>query len=317
MSSTAIDFSKYQDAPTIDFSKYEGGSPITSTATIGPAPQTSTADVLRHVANIPIDPLGEIGNGLDAIRQKLMSSEHPAAQAIGQKLTDAKELLMGGQSVGKPMGTSSGVANNPVTSTIGSVGIGAPEASEAGVGALNSARPSVQMAKAGKQFQELKGAIGGHTVAMTDALGDALSDIKGAVDTGSTLPSVVNKFVTRIADTDQGPLTYQEARQFYHNLSDLSVSERMATKPSDQRLLNAFKHALGNSISDTAASAGKLEQYQGAMKGFAKGAQQQEQVQAVKDFATKKVVPALLYGAGAGAAGAAGYKVFRDMMGSQ
>lgn len=171
------------------------------------------------------------------------------------------------------------------------------EALPAAADAINQARPTVKMAQAGQQFQDLKGAIGGHTVSMTNAMADALADIKGAVDTGSTLPSVVNKFVTRIADTDQGPLTYQEARQFYHNISDLSASEKMATKAGDLRLLNNFKHALGDSIANTADAAGRLQDYQSAMKGFASGAQGLDKYKMAKDFVLQKAVPAATAGA--------------------
>jgi hypothetical protein len=136
-----------------------------------------------------------------------------------------------------------------------------------GATAATEAIPSVE--RAGKTFQELKGAIGTHSVAMTDKLADALADVKDAVDTGSTLPSVVNKFVTRIADVDKGPLTYSEARQFYHNISDLSASEKMAAKASDLRLIQGFKHALGDTIAQTAENANRLDAYQKAMSEYA------------------------------------------------
>jgi hypothetical protein len=138
---------------------------------------------------------------------------------------------------------------------------------------------------------------------MTNRLADALADIKDAVDTGSTLPPVINKFVNRIADLD-GPLTYKEARQFYHNISDLSASERMAAKGNDLRLIQQFKQALGETIANTAESAGKLDLYQGAMRDFAKGMQMQDRIAAVKDVAKKVAVPAAVAaGAGGGAVG--------------
>ena len=92
------------------------------------------------------------------------------------------------------------------------------------------------------------------------------------------MPPVINKFVTRIADVGEkgGALTYNEARQFYHNISELSASEKMAAKPSDLRLIQNFKHALGDTIATAADSAGRLQQYQSAMSEFsrAKGLQE-------------------------------------------
>jgi len=184
-------------------------------------------------------------------------------------------------------------------------GLGAPGQT---VARAKEILPSAE--RAGQAFQELKGAIGNHTVAMTDKLAGTLADIKEAVDTGSTLPSVINKFVTRIADVDEGPLTYKEARMFYHNVSELSASERMATKASDFRLIQAFKRALGDTIADTAESAGRLEQYQGAMKEFAKAQRLKEGI---------KTGAKIAVGLGAlGGAGTTAYNLFgklRDMAG--
>lgn len=176
-----------------------------------------------------------------------------------------------------------------------------------GASAISDAIPSA--GRAGQAFQELKGAIGNHTVAVTDKLADTLSEIKDAVDTGSSLPSVINKFVTRIADVDEGPLTYKEARQFYSNVSDLSASEKMAAKGKDLRLVNLFKYALGESISNTAQAAGRLEQYQGAMSEYAKSMRIADAMDKVKDIATKAAVTA-----GAGGAGYAGYKAVKDVL---
>jgi hypothetical protein len=173
---------------------------------------------------------------------------------------------------------------------------------------VKNAIPSTQ--SAAKTFQELKGAIGNHTVAVTDRLADTLAEIKQAVDTGSTLPPVINKFVTRIADVNEGPLTYTEARQFYHNVSELSASEKMAAKAGDLRLIQLFKHALGDTISQTADSAGRLLDYQGAMSGFAKAKQ-------VEDFVDKgkKMAGAAIGSAVLGGTGYAGYKALKDLFG--
>ncbi len=168
----------------------------------------------------------------------------------------------------------------------------------------SKAIPSAQ--RAGQTFQELKGALGNHTVAVTDRLADALGEIKGAVDTGSTLPTAINKFVTRIADVDEGPLTYNDARQLYSNISDLSASERMAARPKDLRLIQEFKHALGDSISQTADSAGKLQDYQNAMSEFAKS----KRIENAVDKAKKAIIPAVV-----GASAYESYSRLKDLIG--
>lgn len=188
-----------------------------------------------------------------------------------------------------------------------------PEAAAGGRVAQNLVEkvlPSTRAAKAGKVFEELKGAIGNHTVDMTDRLSNSMADIRDAVDTGSTLPSVINKFVTRVADIDEGPLTYKEARQFYSNVSDLSASEKMATKGRDLRLINEFKHALGETIGDTANKANMLQQYRQAMQDYAGAAKTKETLKTIGKVAL----------ATAGLGGAAGtvhtaYKTINDLAG--
>lgn len=248
-----------------------------------------------------------------------------AAQATGlspdtrgvlqRKWDEIKAGLAAAQPGGglKPTGTVTGDAAEflgMIASEISDLGIGAEAA--AGAATVEKAIPSAR--RAGKVFQELKGTIGQHSVAMTDKLADALAEIKEAVDTGSTLPPVINKFVTRIADLEQGPLTYQEARQFYHNVSDLSASEKLAARPSDHRLIQQFRHALGETIEDTAQAAGRLQQYQSAMKEYARAARISE----VGQYARKKIVPKVVTGALLGAGGTGvyeGYRYLKDMLG--
>lgn len=171
---------------------------------------------------------------------------------------------------------------------------------------VSEALPSTKMANAGKLFNQLRGQIGQHTVEMTDKLGDALTDIKMAADSGTTLPTPVNKFVTRIADLEKGPLSYEEARNFYHNVSDLAASDRMAMNKNAQRLVLQFKSALGDTIANTVDKAGKLQTYQDAMQGFASGAKMQEKLNQVKDLVVK--------GAGTAALGGAAYETARKLI---
>ena len=207
----------------------------------------------------------------DVLTKTTGISARPPENWFQQKWNEVKQGLAGAQEgAGLPqqptaLGNAAQFAGMLGTEAV-QLGTG-PGIAE-GAGVLEKAIPNAE--RAGKTFQELKGAIGNHTVAMTDRLADTLNEIKEASDTGSTLPSVINKFATRIADLDKGPLTYKEARQFYSNVSDLSASEKMAAKGKDLRLLQLFKHALGDTISQTAESAGRLQDYQNAMSEFAK-----------------------------------------------
>ena len=164
--------------------------------------------------------------------------------------------------------------------------------------------------RAGQAFQDLKSAIGENPVEITDKLGDALSQMKEGIDTGLNAPSVVNKLVTRLADTEEGPLTYSEARQFYSNMGDLATSEKMAANAKMQRLIYQVQHALGESIANTAESAGQLNQYKGAMSEFAKAKGLQEVGSNAVDVAKKAAIPALF-----GAGGMAAYNAYQKIFG--
>lgn len=238
-------------------------------------------------------------------------SARPPENWFQQKWNEVKQGLAGAQEgAGLPaqptaLGNAAQFAGM-VGTQITNLGTG-PGMAE-GAGMIEHAIPSAE--RAGKTFQALKGAIGNHSVAVTDRLADTLGEIKQAVDTGSTLPSVINKFVTRIADVNEGPLTYNEARQFYSNVSDLSVSEKLASKAKDLRLIQLFKHALGDTIAQTAEDAGRLQDYRDAMSEFSKA----KRIETAVDKG-KKIAGAAIGSAALGASGYAGYRVLRDLSG--
>ena len=235
----------------------------------------------------------------------------PGPGFFAQKWNDIKQgLLQSGEGSGLPRQPTALGNAAQFAGMVGregmQLGIGPGMAEGAGMAA--EAIPSAE--RAGKTFKELQGAIGTHTVAMTEKLSDALAEIKDAVDTGSNLPPVINKFVTRIANVEEGPLTYKEARQFYHNVSDLSASERMAAKGNDLRLINNFKHALGDTVAQTAQDAGRLDAYRSAMSEFHNAKALSEKLDTVKKVAARYAIPALI-----GAGGYAGLKTVGELMG--
>src|SRR5215831_494449 len=97
--------------------------------------KTTLGDVAQHVINLPSDPQGELGNAWNALRKHLdAQTDHPYQAEIGKKMDDIQELLFGGQSVGKPMGTSGGVADVAAALSL------AEDAPEMAEGAVNLAR---------------------------------------------------------------------------------------------------------------------------------------------------------------------------------
>ena len=292
-SPVALDFSKAQPLPpeqpvALDFSKAQ---PIDT-----PPVDNTYKGAAAGATSLSADTRGPFRRAWDEIKGGLTAAQpgeglKPQPTALG----NAAEFV--------------GMAGSTAAGLMG------PEEGASAAEKISNALPTTSTKGAVQGFKELQGAIGNHTVAMTDRLANSLADIKDAVDTGSTLPPVINKFVTRIADLDEGPLTYKEARQFYSNVSQLSASERMAAKPNDLRLIQEFKHALGETVSDTAANAGRLQQYQGAMSDFANAKQWQGRFEAMSDVAKKAVIRSI-EGALAGGGGYGAYRVLKDLFGS-
>ena len=65
-----------------------------------------------------------VGENIDKLTEPIENytpagrTEHPILSRLGDVTRGVKELLEGGQAAGKPMGTSSGVVNNPVTGVL-------------------------------------------------------------------------------------------------------------------------------------------------------------------------------------------------------
>lgn len=300
------------------------GDPIPAEASVGPQIGMAIPDDATIGQNIPIAPLPKI-NMQESVIPKLVrgaTSALPAVGATAGGLATSPGVVTSaaGAGLGAALGESARLAANRALFGNGeptnyskeglkSTAIqGGTAAATAGVlaaapkiaGALSDLSPSARAAKAASNFSAVEGAIGEHTVAMTDDLAKSLGDIKEGIDTGLNAPSVINKFVSRIADTDQPPLTYTEARKFYSNMGDLATSEKMAANAKMQRLIFQVQNALGDAIESTADSGGRLAQYQQAMKGYAGAMKSAERIGTLSDMAKKAAITAAIGGAGYG-----------------
>jgi hypothetical protein len=82
---------------------------ISSKAIISPTPKTPITSFEDKMGMSGFKP-----PSLESYTQE-GRKEHPVLSSIGDAISSARELLTGGQSAGKPMGTSSGIMDNPVT----------------------------------------------------------------------------------------------------------------------------------------------------------------------------------------------------------
>lgn len=117
------------DTPTPDFSSIEGHQ-IHDPSTISAAKPDTLGLGIQDID--PAHMAMDIGPALDHLTSRIENYTqtgrelHPVLSRLGDATRAAKEFLTGGQAAGKPMGTSSGVLNNPVTQTI-SMADAAPE----------------------------------------------------------------------------------------------------------------------------------------------------------------------------------------------
>lgn len=109
-----------------------------ATASVGPSKQPSLVsfDMSNMVSpmmlgGLPGSPIDVNTTGIENYTQE-GRQEHPILSRVGDMTRGAKELLFGGQDAGKPMGTSSGVMNNPVTTAMSLAPVGAEAVSSIG-----------------------------------------------------------------------------------------------------------------------------------------------------------------------------------------
>jgi hypothetical protein len=130
----------------------------------------------------------------------------------------------------------------------------------------------------------------------------ALLDWKDKVNPGPT----INKFLNRITDSEKGPLTYDEARDWYSLLSKLSADESSKLPPAVMRDLKGTVRGLKVDIGDSADQVGHAADYYRAMGNYAKAARMQETWQNLKQWAVPAAVKAAASAVGAGGVGVGG-----------
>ena len=197
--------------------------------------------------------------------------------------------FMGGQAAG----TAAGTAAEAVT-TAGSKVFGSVE-------------------KAGQLFDKVKSAAAGVEVPITDEMTAAINQAKQLSATGAKgLPRVVTKFFNRINNSDE-PLTWDEARMFYSNVSRLSANEYQSMNPSMARAVGKFAGAFNNTLRTTAEAAGVGDDYAQAMSLYARSKAWQQFGSDAWSF-IKKAAP---YALGAGAGSKLAIRYLSDLLPGQ
>lgn len=165
------------------------------------------------------------------------------------------------------------------------------------VDAIDAVIPSA--ARAAGKFQDVMGAAKNIPIDITKP-GNAALDFKALSDAGHGPSPIINKFISRVTNPNLGPMTYDEARNFYTAASGkLAPEQAMKLTGQARWALARFTAALGDSIEGATAQVGKLAQYQSAMAEYHRAMQVRAVADAAKDLAKNKLIR--------GAAGAVGF----------
>jgi hypothetical protein len=125
-------------------------------------------------------------------------------------------------------------------------------------------------AKAGKLFDEVMQAAKGQPVNLTRSSAP-LDRIAQLTDAGGPTLSAPNKLLLR--KNTINPIPYEEARDFYSNISSLSAADKQIANRPMLRELKNLREAFKQDIGDTAEAVGKRQQYEDAMRIYRKANQ--------------------------------------------
>ncbi len=153
-----------------------------------------------------------------------------------------------------------------------------------------------RLARAGKNFETVMGAAKNIPIDV-NAPGQVGLRILELSDAGAQLPQVVRKFLNRVTSPKKAPVTYKEARDFASNVSRLSADEAQRLTPVIKRELADLRVTLNASIAEAAKKAGKLDEYQAAMKEYAQAMKMRDAISKTWKGVKKAAVPAGVGGA--------------------
>lgn len=229
--------------------------------------------------------LGAVKGGGQAVKQFWNGANLPAAAYLGmQKPQQPTDLTPHGA-----IETAGSIAGLLATPGIGDDAI-------AGVQNLaNKVNPTAMKEAAGGLLQSVAHDANKVPVQLNNA-GDGALDLMNW-QKKTQLGPTVNKFLNRITNPKQGPLTYEEARDYYQLLGKLSVDETNRLAPPVRRSLVQMVTGLKQDIGNAADQVGHAADYYKGMQDYAKAAKYQQWYDSAKDWAIK---------AGLGAAGVGG-----------
>lgn len=176
--------------------------------------------------------------------------------------------------------------------------LGYSEAAAGGAGTAATLRgtslPSFGKAKA--LFQQVDAAAAKVPVDVGPAQ-DVAFEAQQLAKAGTYLPKVMRDFINETTNAKNPNMTFDRARQFASNASKLSAAESMATKPAMRAKVAEFADTLRTATNDAAENAGVGDQFDAAMKEYARAGGFRSTKEAALDAIKKKIIPGGIIGA--------------------
>lgn len=134
-----------------------------------------------------------------------------------------------------------------------------------GAAAALDALPS--KVRAGQTLQDIKTTAGSVPIDVSEA-GNTALEMMTQKERGGQLPQAIRQLVSRFTDPSKPTITYDEAKDFQSNISNLSANEKMSLKPNTVRLLGQLNGNLKDALESAADTQGKGQQFVDAMKEY-------------------------------------------------
>lgn len=216
-----------------------------------------------------------------------------AIQGIGQPFVHPIDTATSiARLAANPVYEGAGMAQQAVehpAQTLGNV-VGSADlglAGEASLGKVMDAIPT--KAKAGKLFEGVMQKAADEPVDMTNSR-PILDRVMQLSDRGHGTVGAADKLFAR--SNTVNPINYSEARDFGSSLSRLSGQDQMAASPTLRAEIGKLSHAFNQDVGSAADRVGMGDQYQQAMRDYARASQYGDVAKTVGKWA----VPAILGG---------------------
>jgi hypothetical protein len=115
----------------------------------------------------------------------------------------------------------------------------------------------------------------GHQPVNLNNASDALLRVQELAQRGTSMPQAAGKLLRRTTEPNSPPLTLEEARDFYTNLSRLSSNESQRLSPTMQGAVRSLRGSFNQDIGDAAeaSSPGSGQDYMNAVREYARATQ--------------------------------------------